>query len=122
MPCKTFSFVVALNLVFGAPVLSANAQDASRAVALINNVRIFDGKSPSLSAPSNVLIRGNTIERITTDQIPADRRADTRIVPGGGRVLMPGLTDVHWHAMMVRATPAVMLASDLGYTTLLAGA
>ncbi len=35
---------------------------------------------------------------------------------------MPGLTDAHWHATMVRATPAIMLGSDLGYSTLLAGA
>lgn len=100
---------------------AAQAQDRS-AVTVFENVRIFDGKSPSLSAPSNVLIRGNIIERITTDPIPVDRRADTQIIPGGGRVLMPGLSDVHWHAMMVRPTPAQMLSNDLGYTTLLAGA
>ena len=34
---------------------------------------------------------------------------------------MPGLTDAHWHATMVRATPAIMLGSDLGYSTLLGG-
>ncbi len=35
---------------------------------------------------------------------------------------MPGLSDAHWHAMMVRSTPAQMLSSDLGFTTLQAGA
>jgi imidazolonepropionase-like amidohydrolase len=92
------------------------------AVTVFENVRIFDGKSPTLSPPSNVLVRGNIIERISTAPIPTDRRADTRIIAGGGRVLMPGLSDVHWHAMMIRSTPAQMLSNNLGYTTLLAGA
>ncbi|QOZ08009.1 amidohydrolase family protein [Bradyrhizobium sp. CCBAU 51765] len=100
---------------------TAAAQERS-AVTLFENVRIFDGKSQALSAPSNVLVRGNLIERIATTDIPVDRRADTRIIAGGGRVLMPGLSDMHWHTMMVRPTPAQMLANDLGYTTLLAGA
>jgi len=106
------------------PIALMNAAQAQQrsAVTIFENVRIFDGKNSSLSAPSNVLVRGNIIERITTDQIPADRRADTQIVPGGGRVLMPGLSDMHWHATMVRTTPAQLLSSDLGYSTLLAGA
>src|SRR5687768_2021912 len=55
---------------------------ASGAVTLFENVRIFDGKSASLSAPSNVLVRGNKIETISTQPLPVDRRADTRIIDG----------------------------------------
>src|ERR1700741_4497900 len=77
---------------------SVDAQERS-AVTLIENVRIFDGTHPSLSVPSSVLIRGNIIEKISTGPIPTDRRADAQIIAGGGRVLMPGLIDVHWHAM-----------------------
>jgi imidazolonepropionase-like amidohydrolase len=113
---------VALNLLVGLPPCSADAQETSGAVTLFNNVRIFDGRSPALSAPSNVLIRGNIIERISGEPIAVDRSAGTRIVDGGGRTLMPGLSDVHWHAMLVRPTPAVVLGSDIGYVNLLAGA
>jgi len=102
-------------------VVPADAQERA-AVTLIENVRIFDGTHPSLSAPSNVLIRGNIIEKISAGPIPTDRRANTQIIAGGGRVLMPGLIDAHWHATMVRATPAQLLSSDIGYSTLLAGA
>ncbi len=35
---------------------------------------------------------------------------------------MPGLIDVHWHAMLVRPNPVEALASDIGYLNLLAGA
>jgi imidazolonepropionase-like amidohydrolase len=85
------------------------------------NVRIFDGKSATLSTFSNVLVRGNKIEAISTQPIPADRRADTRTIAGGGRTLMPGLIDAHWHAMMVRVTPAQAFG-DVGYNNLVAGA
>jgi imidazolonepropionase-like amidohydrolase len=112
------SGAVAVASIWATPL---HAQQPS-AVTLIENVRIFDGTHPSLSAPSNVLIRGNIIEQISTSSIPIDRRADTQIIAGGGRVLMPGLIDAHWHATMVRSTPAQLLSSDIGYTTLLAGA
>jgi imidazolonepropionase-like amidohydrolase len=101
---------------------TASAQQGATAVTLFNNVRVFDGKTTSLSEPTNVLVRGNLIERISRTPIAVDRSATTRIIDGGGRTLMPGLTDVHWHAMMVRLTPTIMLGSDVGYSTLLAGA
>src|SRR5262249_36918633 len=100
----------------------AHAQEAPKAVTIFSNVRIFDGKSGVLSGPSHVLVRGNVIEKIATSPIPADRRADTVLIDGGGRTLMPGLIDAHWHAMLVRPTPAAMIASDIGYTNLVAGA
>jgi imidazolonepropionase-like amidohydrolase len=99
------------------------AQDnlpASDAVTLFENVRIFDGKGAALSAPSNVLVRGNKIEAISTQPIPTDRRADTRIIAGGGRTLMPGLIDAHWHAMLASVT-AVQSFGDVGYNNLIAG-
>src|SRR4030095_17005381 len=70
----------------------------------------------------NVLVRGNTIDRISKDPIPVDRSATTRIVAGGGRTLMPGLIDMHWHAMLVRPIVATLLTADIGYLNLLAGA
>jgi imidazolonepropionase-like amidohydrolase len=35
---------------------------------------------------------------------------------------MPGLIDAHWHAMLVRPTPAEALTWDVGYANLVAGA
>jgi imidazolonepropionase-like amidohydrolase len=90
-------------------------------VVLFQNVRVFDGKSSELSAPTNVLVRGNKIEKITAEDIPTEQNADAATIDGGGRTLMPGLIDAHWHAMLVRPTPPELLANDIGYTTLLAG-
>jgi imidazolonepropionase-like amidohydrolase len=91
-------------------------------IILFENVRIFDGKSDTLSASMNVLVRGNTIDKISRDPISTDRSANTRIIAGGGRTLMPGLIDVHWHTMLVRPTPAALLVGDIGHLNLMAGA
>ncbi|WP_244482002.1 metal-dependent hydrolase family protein [Bradyrhizobium pachyrhizi] len=85
---------------------------------LFQNVRIFDGRNGALSGPSNVLIRNNKIEKISTAAIAAE----AQLIAGDGRVLMPGLIDAHWHALLVRPTPAAVMASDVGYTNLLAAA
>ncbi|WP_458319842.1 amidohydrolase family protein [Mycolicibacterium brisbanense] len=84
------------------------------------NVRIFDGHSDKLSAPSNVLVTGNRIEKISTDALSV--RPDATVIEGGGRTLMPGLIDNHWHTMFVRPSPAQAMASDPGYINLVAGA
>lgn len=101
---------------------ASNSAPADGAATLFENVRIFDGKSNALTAPRNVLVRGNRIERISADPIPADQGADTVIIDGGGRTLMPGLIDMHWHTMMVRPNPAELLSADIGYLNFLAGA
>ncbi|NRP19473.1 Imidazolonepropionase [Ensifer adhaerens] len=85
---------------------------------LFENVRIFDGKgATSLSAPSNVLVKGNVIARISTDPVEA---AGALRVAGNGRTLMPGLIDAHWHAMLARSTPAESFG-DVGFNNLAAG-
>ncbi|MBO0720616.1 MAG: amidohydrolase family protein [Blastocatellia bacterium] len=89
-------------------------------VTLFQNVRVFDGKSTRLSASLNVLVRGNKIEKISTGSIPVDRRANTHIVEGGGRTLMPGLIDAHWHCMLVRPTATAAITDDVGYINILA--
>ncbi len=110
---RTIAHAIAWTLTIGL-CPAASAQDA---VTLFQNVRVFDGKGAALSAPTNVLVRGNKIDKISAQPIAVDRRADTRIIEGGGRTLMPGLIDVHWHAMLIRTTPAEM-TGDVGYNNL----
>jgi imidazolonepropionase-like amidohydrolase len=118
-----YSLGIALSLINATWAQSPSPSVAGNTgpVTLFSNVRIFDGKSDKLSAPSYVLVRGNVIEKISTTPIPTDRRADTVLIDGGGRTLMPGLIDNHWHAMMIRVTPAESMG-DVGYNNLLAGA
>src|SRR5262245_10056591 len=88
---------------------------------LFQNVRVFDGKSQTLSPPTNVLVMGNKIERISTTPIPAARRADTVVIDAGRGTHRPGLIDMQWHARRGRAPPAAVMADDVGYTNLVAG-
>lgn len=114
--------------IFGIPAVLASivislaawpsAQAQQGPAVLFQNVRIFDGKNATLSQPSNVLVRNNRIEKISVAAIAAD----AQVINGGARVLMPGLIDAHWHAMLVRPTPVSALTSDVGYTNLLAAA
>jgi imidazolonepropionase-like amidohydrolase len=116
---KLRTIIAALSLPALLPLLPAQAEPG--AVVLFQNVRIFDGRSDTLSAPSNVLVRDNKIAKISSAAIAADA-APTVVIDGGGRVLMPGLIDAHWHAMLIRPTPAVAIAGDVGYNNLLAAA
>ena len=117
-PDRTFkivAFLAAIGMNLAAS-LAAQAQQAS--AVLFQNVCIFDGKNAALSAPSNVLVRDNKIEKISVAAI----KADAQVIDGGERVLMPGLIDAHWHAMLVRPTPVAAMADDVGYNNLLAAA
>jgi imidazolonepropionase-like amidohydrolase len=88
---------------------------AGNAATLFQNVRIFDGKSATLSAPSNVLVRGSTIERISLAPITVDASANVRIIAAGGRVLMPGLIDAHWHSFMAATAMPLLMTANPSY-------
>lgn len=107
----------------GRPADSAPAAGppaAGEAVTDFHNVKIFDGHSDRLSAPSNVRVKGNRIERISTAALPEEPGAT--VIDGGGRTLMPGLIDNHWHTMLVRPPVTQLTTLDPGYLNLLAGA
>jgi imidazolonepropionase-like amidohydrolase len=104
----------------------APAQGRADPVAALStefhNVRVFDGHSDTLSALSNVRVTGNRIERISPGPLPVAPRGTATVIDGGGRTLMPGLIDNHWHTMFVRPSLADVMAADPGYTNLVAGA
>ncbi|MCC8955546.1 amidohydrolase family protein [Bradyrhizobium sp. Pear77] len=110
-----FALLAAIGMT---PAVLPAAQAQQESAILFRNVRIFDGKNSALSAPSNVLVRNHRIEKISAAAITVD----AQVIEGGERVLMPGLIDAHWHAMLVRPTPATAIAGDVGYNNLLAAA
>jgi imidazolonepropionase-like amidohydrolase len=87
---------------------------------LFDNVRIFDGRTASLSGPANVLVSGSTIERIYPSATTEEANADVRVIAGDGRVLMPGLIDAHWHSIMVGASQMLLMSADPAYVQLIA--
>ncbi len=103
----------ALLLIIGYCEL-AMAQPPNRAT-YIQNVRIYDGFEDKLSSPSNILVRGNVIERISVDPFPIDRRGDTIIIDGRGKTVMPGMIDAHTHIMFATLPIQLLLSEDIGY-------
>ena len=108
-----------IGAIVGVGLAASAVESQAPPAVLLRNVRIFDGTGAALSPPSNVLVRGNTIERISTAAIAAE---DASVIDGGGRVLMPGLIDAHWHAMFAGLSPADPMANDPGYANLAAAA
>jgi imidazolonepropionase-like amidohydrolase len=99
------------------PAADAAVDPAEQRATLFKNVKVFDGKSNALSAPTSVLVVGNQIAKIGAD-VAAPEKAS--VIEAGGRTLMPGLIDAHWHTMLVRPTPAEAMTWDVGYANLVA--
>jgi imidazolonepropionase-like amidohydrolase len=87
----------------------AKAQDSS--LTLISNVRVFDGKGDALSKVTSVLIDGDKIKEIAPN---LDAPSDARGIDCGGRVLMPGLSDMHVH-LIWNAGPLTTLGGRPDY-------
>lgn len=78
---------------------------------LINNARIFDGITNELHE-GNLLITGSKIKQISS--APITPPAHSTVIDARGRVLMPGLTDAHWHMTMAASTLQDLDAADPG--------
>jgi imidazolonepropionase-like amidohydrolase len=59
---------------------------------LIRNARVFDSEKATLGTASNVLVRDGRIVSIDNNEAQADH-----VIDAGGRVLLPGLFDMHGH-------------------------
>lgn len=109
---KTLS-LLGLALAITHPALSAET------AILISNVYIFDGKQSSrIPQQSNLLVVGDTIEKITTEDILAPDGLSLTKIDGKGKTLMPGLIDAHWHMMLTGQTLVDAMTSEIGYTNL----
>ena len=86
------------SLVAVQPAL-AQEQQQSPTLVLISNVNIFDGKTETLQKDMHVLVEGNLIKQISKEPLMVIQTDNVTMIDGGGRTLMPGLTDAHWHSM-----------------------
>ena len=89
------AFAVALSLVF-APLAGAQDEAAKPEPkqVLFTNVRIFNGVDEQLTE-GDVLVENNLIKKIGKGLKTTSSRAMT--IEGEGRVLMPGLIEMHVH-------------------------
>jgi imidazolonepropionase-like amidohydrolase len=103
------------------PDAPASAPATQPTSVLFRNVRVFNGIDPKLQDATDVLVRGNRIAQIGKIDTTAAEPGMT-VIDGGGRTLMPGLIDMHWHTLAVRPPIAVALSASTGYLNLMAGA
>ena len=110
----------AIGAAFAACSGSTPARASAPPVTRITftNLRLFDGKSDALKHGLRVVVEGKTIDAVEPAEAPLG--PEVRTVDCGGRVLMPGLIDAHWHAMLASLPLDVLMTADVGYVTLVA--
>jgi imidazolonepropionase-like amidohydrolase len=85
---------------------------------LLTNFRLFDGRSPGLLDGHHLLIDAGRIAAVGTGDPTAPEGA--RVIDCGGRTLMPGLIDAHWHSVFAALPISSLFAADVGYIFLAA--
>lgn len=69
---------------------------------LFRNARLVRDGAEVLSPPSDLLVSGNRIARISSDRIDPE---DATVIDVAGRTLMPGLIDAHAHTTGLSLSP-----------------
>ena len=98
----------------------AGAQAASGPTQpiIFTNFLLFDGKSSVLREGLALIVEGGRIKAVATGN-PAGAEG-SRTIDCGGRVVMPGLIDAHWHCMFAALPISTLLGADVGYIFLAA--
>lgn len=79
---------------------------------LLTNLRLFDGETLALREDVDVLIAGNRIAALPArGQGPEDAVK----VDCGGRTVIPGLIDAHWHATLCNVTVSTAMTAEISY-------
>ena len=97
--------IAALAIVLLLAPVWAPAQDDPPTYVLIANANVWDGTSNAATPGVNVLVENNLIKQISADPIAVNRSANTKVIDAGGRLLMPGLIDMHTHLMFRFGVP-----------------
>jgi imidazolonepropionase-like amidohydrolase len=84
------------------------------------NFRLFDGKSVALQDGMYLVVEGNRIAQVRRGA-PATTDGQ-RVIDCGGKVMMPGLIDMHWHTLLASLPIQTIMQADMSFVYLAAGA
>jgi len=102
---------------FGLSPREARAQTPGRPL-LLTNLRFFDGETLAMREGRDILIEDGRIAALpAAGQGPGDAER----IDCGGRSVIPGLIDAHWHATLVGVSMVVAATQDIGFIHLMAG-
>ena len=95
----------------------ATPTKATERPVLLTQVRVFDGSGKAVREGVQVLVQGRQIAAIlgAGEQVP-----DAQVIDCQGKLLMPGLIDVHWHTMLAAIAQTTAMTADVGYLYLVA--
>ncbi len=96
---------------FGLAPRDLRAQTPGRPL-LLTNLRLFDGQTLAMREGADILVEDG---RIAALPAPGQGPEDAEVIDCGGRAVIPGLIDAHWHATMVGVPLALALTSDVGF-------
>ncbi|WMD20849.1 amidohydrolase family protein [Achromobacter seleniivolatilans] len=79
---------------------------------LLTNLRLFDGTGKPVREGVQVLIQGNVISALPA---AGESVEGAQVIDCQGKVVMPGLIDVHWHSMLAAISQVTAMTADIGY-------
>ena len=91
------SLATLASLGFARPAGAQGAPSVPTPPILFRNFMLFDGASTTLRGGHSVLVDGNRIKLVATGELTPPEGA--KVIDCGGRVMMPGLIDAHWHTI-----------------------
>lgn len=95
---------------------SPRPKEAERPV-LLTNLRLFDGTGKRVQEGVQVLIQGKVVSAI----LPLSEKVEgAQVIDCQGKLVMPGLIDVHWHTMLAAIAQTTAMTADVGYLYLVA--
>ncbi|TDG12806.1 amidohydrolase family protein [Seongchinamella unica] len=106
-PLKDLGRTICSALLLISVSIGTHAQEATT-VTLITDARIFDGVNEKLT-DGDVLIENNLIKQVGAD---IEAPAGATVIDAGGKTLMPGLSDVHWHAALAELPMSSLFSGD----------
>jgi imidazolonepropionase-like amidohydrolase len=109
--------VVGMFAGFGLAEKPAWAAPAGRAVRL-TNLGYFDGVTLSIRRGRDIVVKDGLIAALPA---PAEAYEGAVIRDCGGRIVIPGLIDCHWHSTLVAISMMAALTQDIGFVHLMAG-
>ncbi|XUO86180.1 amidohydrolase family protein [Halomonas sp. KM072] len=109
--------VMAMFVGLQLPSLASAQPRTANGPLLLTHLQLFDGSGSALQRDAAVRVEEGRIRAI----LPADAAAEgAEVIDCGGRTLMPGLIDVHWHTTLAAITQTTAMTADVGYLHLVA--
>ena len=96
-----------------------NASDPTQPI-VFTNFLLFDGKSNALRGGLALIVEAGRIKAVATADTSGPQ--GSRTIDCGGRVVMPGLIDAHWHSIFAALPISTLISADIGYIFLAASA